>query len=111
QFDAPRADGRTLSRRDVRRPHHRRLGGAHIHCSRDGGKTWRSSNEMAVEALAVAGGAIYAAAAGHLYVSQDCAQSWKTLTPQIPAGWRARSIAVDRQSIYMSVRAAREPHR
>ena len=84
------------------------LGGAHIHCSRDGGKTWRSSNEMAVEALAVAGGAIYAASAGHLYVSQDCAQSWKTLTPQIPAGWRARSIAVDRQSIYMSVRAARE---
>src|SRR5437762_3515155 len=47
------------------------LGGAHIHCARDGGKTWRASNEMAVEALAVAGGASYAASAGHLYVSQD----------------------------------------
>ncbi len=84
------------------------LGAAHIHCSRDGGKSWRASNEMAVEALAVAGGTIYAASAGHLYVSQDCAQSWKTLTPQVPAGWRARSLAVDRQSIYISVRATRE---
>ena len=84
------------------------LGAAHIHFSRDGGKSWHTSSEMAVEALAVAGGAIYAAAAGHLYLSQDCAQSWKTLTPQIPPGWRARSIAVDRQSIYLSVRATRE---
>jgi hypothetical protein len=56
----------------------------------------------------VAEGAIYAAAGGHLYVSQDCAQTRKTLTPQIPGVWRARSIAVDRQSIYMSVRTARE---
>src|SRR2546428_5631306 len=81
---------------------------AHLHCSKDGGKTWRSWGGSPIEAAAVAGGAIYAAAGGHLYVSQDCAQSWKTLTPQIPGTWRARSIAVDRQSIYMSVRATRE---
>jgi len=81
---------------------------AHLHCSKDGGKTWRSWGGSPIEAAAVAGGAIYAAAGGHLYVSQDCAQSWKTLTPQIPGTWRARSIAVDRQSIYISVRATRE---
>src|SRR5438445_5679152 len=81
---------------------------AHLHCSKDGGKTWRSWGGSPIEAAAVAGGAIYASAGGHLYVSQDCAQSWKTLTPQIPGTWRARSIAVDRQSIYMSVRATRE---
>src|SRR5207253_4494605 len=34
--------------------------------------------------------------------------TWKTLTPQIPGAWRARSIAVDRQSLYLSVRATRE---
>src|SRR5205085_916883 len=84
------------------------IGAAHVRCSPDGGQSWRASSEMPVDAAALAGGAIYAAAAGHLYVSQDCAQSWKTLTPQSPAGWRARSIAVDRQSIYMSVRATRE---
>src|SRR5206468_12477043 len=60
------------------------------------------------DTAAVAGGAIHAAAGGHLYVSQDCAQTWRSLTPQIPGAWRARSIAVDRQSIYLSVRAARE---
>ena len=84
------------------------LGTAHVHCSKDGGKSWRASSELPLEAAAVAQGTIYAAAGGHLYVSQDCAQSWKTLTPQIPGGWRARSIAVVGQSIYMSVRATRE---
>ena len=84
------------------------LGARRIHCSNDGGRSWRAWGEIPVDAAAVAGGAVYAAAAGHLYVSQDCAQSWKTLTPQIPAGWRARSIAIDRQSIYISVRTPRE---
>jgi len=84
------------------------LGARRIHCSNDGGRSWRAWGEIPVDAAAVAGGAVYAAAAGHVYVSQDCAQSWKTLTPQIPAGWRARSIAIDRQSIYISVRTPRE---
>src|SRR5207237_10821863 len=61
-----------------------------------------------IEAAVVVVSPFYAGAGGHLYVSQDCAQSCKTFTPQIPGTWRARSIAVDRQSIYMSVRGTRE---
>ena len=83
-------------------------GAAQLHCTKDGGRSWHAWGPISIEAAAVAGGAIYVAAGGHLYVSQDCAQTWKTLTPQIPGAWRARSIAVDRQSIYMSVRTARE---
>ena len=85
---------------------------AHLHCSMDGGKTWRSWGGFPIEAAAVVGSAIYAAAGGHLYVSQDCAQSWKTLTPQIPGTWRARSIAKygaanpDRQLTLVNARAA-----
>jgi hypothetical protein len=83
-------------------------GTSRLHCSRDGGKSWRAWSPTPIDAAAVAGGAIHAAGGGHLYISQDCAQTWKTLTPQIPGAWRARSIAVDRQSIYMSVRTVRE---
>ena len=83
-------------------------GAAQLHCSKDGGRSWRAWGPILIDAATVAGGAIYAAAGGHLYVSQDCAQTWRTLTPQIPGAWRARSIAADRQSIYVSVRATRE---
>jgi hypothetical protein len=83
-------------------------GAARLHCSKDGGKSWRAWIGPPIDAVALAAGAIYTAASGHLYVSDDCAQSWKTLTPQIPGAWRARSIAVDGQSIYMSIRATPE---
>src|SRR5207237_589201 len=37
---------------------------AHLHCSKDGGKTWRSWGGFPIEAAAAVGSAIYAAAAG-----------------------------------------------
>jgi hypothetical protein len=85
-------------------------GAARIHCSADAGKSWQHWGETKtpIDAAVASGGAVYAASGNHLHVSHDCARSWDTLTPQIPGAWRARSIAVDGPSIYLSVRGIRE---
>ena len=70
-------------------------GAAQLHCSKDGGKSWRAWGPIPIDTAAVAGGAIHAAAGGHLYVSQDCAQTWRTLSGRFIEGcWRVRAQAL-----------------
>src|SRR2546427_4838717 len=57
---------------------------AHLHCSKDGGKTWRSWGGSPIEAAAVAGRAPYASPGGQLFASPDWRQRRETMRAPSP---------------------------
>lgn len=90
--------------------------GTRVVRSADGGRSWSQTqpggDSLDVLTLNGAGGLI-AASRGHLYLSQDGAQTWEALAPQLGArDWRARNVVADPGdpgTLWMSVRALQPP--
>lgn len=85
--------------------------GSKVLRSADGGRSWSSSEPggETIDALALGpGGAVLASGLGRIFVSEDGAQTWRTVTVQAGSSWRARSIVVDPAhpgTVYVSVHA------
>jgi len=81
--------------------------GARVLRSADGGRRWEATAPGGDELETLAegpGGTLWAGGRGHLFVSADGGETFRTFSPSLPAkNWRARSIVATRDALFVSI--------
>jgi len=81
--------------------------GARILRSGDGGQRWEATAPGGEELETLAegpGGTLWAGGRGHLFVSADGGETFRTFSPALPAkNWRVRGLVAARDALFVSI--------